>query len=399
MSQLSRKMTRRSFATLAVGVPGVALLYACTPGEPAPPSPTANVAFTQRQNGAQPTEPASPAPGGGAQTSFDVSEVDLAFEPANFTIPADTDVTINVINNGALDHNWYVIGTDFRTQIAGAGAQESITVNLPAADYQVECEVPGHAAAGMVGVLTVAAGAGAAPAAAAQTSFDVAEEDLYFEPADFTIPADTDVTVNVTNNGFAEHNWYVIGTDFRTQIAGNGAVESITVNLPAGSYNVECEVPGHAAAGMVGVLTVAAAGSTAPAAGTPEAGVPPASGTPESGATPVSGTPESGTPVATTGGTPAATGGSTSVSVSMVDLKFEPADVTIPANTDVTVTVTNNGALDHNWDVLGTAFKTEIAGGGDVQTITVNLAAGSYDVQCDVPGHAQAGMIGKLTVQ
>ncbi len=83
----------------------------------------------------------------------------------------------------------------------------------------------------------------------------------------------------------------------------------------------------------------------------------------------------------------------------MIELVFEPADVTIPANTDVSVTVTNNGAIEHNWDVLGTAFKSEIAGSGDVQTITVNLAAGSYDIQCDVPGHAQAGMIGVLTVQ
>ena len=148
---------------------------------------------------------------------------------------------------------------------------------------------------------------------------------------------------------------------------------------------------------MVGNITILAAGSTPPpagAAGTPEAGgTPTAGGTPESGATP-----ESATPVATTGQAPAAAA-PTAVSVSMVDLKFEPADVTIPANTDVTVTVTNDGALDHNWDVLGTAFKTEIAGGGDVQTLTVNLAAGSYDVQCDVPGHAQAGMVGKLTVQ
>ena len=109
-------------------------------------------------------------------------------------------------------------------------------------------------------------------------------------------------------------------------------------------------------------------------------------GTP--GATP-EGTPVSGTPAA---------GGATTLEIGEYDLYFDPKEVSIPANTDVMVTVTNNGALQHNWDVLGTDFETKIAGGGDVQTITVNLPAGSYDLQCDVPGHAEAGMVGVLTV-
>ena len=394
---MSRKMTRRSFATLAVAVPGVAILSACTPGEPAPPSPTANVAFTQRQTGgAGAAGTAAPAGAGGdagSATTVEIGEYDLYFEPANVTIPADTDVQVKVSNNGALEHNWDVLGTSFMTQIAGSGDVQTISVNLPAGTYDLQCDVPGHAAAGMVGVLTVEVGGGAAPAAAAaQSSFDVSEVDLAFEPADFTIPADTDVQVTVTNNGALDHNWDVLGTSFMTQIAGGGDVQTITVNLPAGEYDLQCDVPGHAAAGMVGKLTVAAGGATTGTAST---------GTPESGATPVAGTPEGGTPVAT-GGTPAApaaAAGSTAVSIGEYDLYFEPADVTIPANTDVMVTVMNNGFAEHNWDVLGTSFKTQIAGNGAVETITVNLAAGSYDIQCDVPGHAQAGMIGVLTVQ
>ncbi len=110
-------------------------------------------------------------------------------------------------------------------------------------------------------------------------------------------------------------------------------------------------------------------------------------GTP--GATPA-GTPASGTPAAAAGGT--------TVKVSMVDLAFEPKAFTIPANTDVMVTVTNNGALQHNWAVENTNFMTTIAGSGDVQTVTVNLPAGSYPFECEVPGHAEAGMVGVLTV-
>ncbi len=108
-------------------------------------------------------------------------------------------------------------------------------------------------------------------------------------------------------------------------------------------------------------------------------------------------TPETeGTPAATTGD---AAAGGTTFDVSMVDLAFDPKEFTIPADTDVTITVTNNGALQHNMDVKDTGFETEVAGAGDVQALTVNLPAGSYPFQCDVPGHAEAGMVGVLTVQ
>ncbi len=285
---MSRKLTRRSFATLAVGIPGLAVLSACTPGEPAPPSPTANVAFTQRQTG-----------GGAAESAA----------------PEET---------------------------------------------------------------------------AALPTVQVAAHDLYFDPPSFSIPPDTDVQVTLNNQGALQHNWVVIDQSLETALLNGGDSGSVTVNLPAGTYNLECSVPSHAQAGMVGVLTVD------PSAPLPATG----GGGAATGGTSAAGTPESGTPVAT-GGTPAAPAAAApaSVSISMIELVFEPADVTIPANTDVSVTVTNNGAIEHNWDVLGTAFKSEIAGSGDVQTITVNLAAGSYDIQCDVPGHAQAGMIGVLTVQ
>jgi uncharacterized cupredoxin-like copper-binding protein len=108
-----------------------------------------------------------------------------------------------------------------------------------------------------------------------------------------------------------------------------------------------------------------------------------------------------GTPGATPEGTPVgspAAAGATTMSVSMIDLAFEPKEFTIPAGTDVAVTVTNNGVLEHNWAVDGTPFETPIVGSGVVQTVTVNLPAGSYPFKCDVPGHAAAGMVGVLTV-
>ncbi len=396
MSRMSQKMTRRSFAALAVAVPGVATLYACTPGEPAPPAPTANVAFTQRQTGAAPTATTAPVEAGAAATEFNVSMVDLDFVPADFTIPADTDVTVTASNDGALPHNWHVLDTEMMTPVVDGGGVESVVVNLPAGVYNVQCDVPGHAAAGMVGVLTVA-DAGAVAEAAPVDLPPVALEggDLYFEPTMLT--AEVGQTLALSNVGVLPHNFAIEGynDDAPVDMPNGETVDwMIPADLVPGVYVFYCEIPGHREA-MNGIITILATGSTVPpaaAAGTPEAAATPAGGTPESG------TPE-GTPVATTGEAPAATGGATAITISMVDLKFVPADVTIPANTDVTVTVSNDGVLEHNWDVIGTAFKTPIVGGGTVEAVTVNLAAGSYDIQCDVPGHAAAGMVGKLTVQ
>ncbi len=395
MSRLSQKMTRRSFATIAVGVPGVALLAACTPGEPAPPSPTANVAFTQRQNsGGAAAESAAPA----AEATSSLPPIaveggDLYFEPTEFT--AEQGQTIALTNVGALPHNFAVEGYNDAAPVDmpnGETANWTVPADLAPGAYVFYCEIPGHREAGMVGNVTITA-AGTTPAAGAAPALPpVALEggDLYFEPSELSI--EQGQTLQLTNVGALPHNFAITGYNDAAPVdMPNGETVDWVVpsDLAPNTYEFYCEIPGHKEAGMVGNITILAAGSTAPAA---------AAGTPEAGATPAGGTPESGTPVATTGQAPAAAA-PTAVSISMVDLKFVPADVTIPANTDVTVTVTNDGVLEHNWDVLGTAFKTEVAGGGDVQTITVNLAAGSYDVQCDVPGHAAAGMVGKLTVQ
>lgn len=115
------------------------------------------------------------------------------------------------------------------------------------------------------------------------------------------------------------------------------------------------------------------------------------------GATPIAtesvASPEPGgeTPPPDGGGTP------TSIEVDMVDIAFEPKEFTIPANADVTVTLVNKGALPHNFSIEGEADSGEIPGGG-TGTVTLNLAPGTYEYVCNIPGHKEAGMVGTLTV-
>ena len=94
-----------------------------------------------------------------------------------------------------------------------------------------------------------AAGAGAAEAVTVESY------DIYFEPEQLSIPADTDVTVSLPNVGAALHNFSIDELGIDVDIAP-GATEETLINAPAGTYEYYCNVPGHKPAGMVGTLTV-----------------------------------------------------------------------------------------------------------------------------------------------
>jgi FtsP/CotA-like multicopper oxidase with cupredoxin domain len=114
----------------------------------------------------------------------------------------------------------------------------------------------------------VAAGPAAATAEVHLSEFKI-------EPAELTVAAGAVLTV--TNDGTTQHDFTVIGTDTKTELLDPGTSAELDLSaLPAGSYQVMCSVPGHAAAGMTGQLTITGEGgggggtATPPAAMTPE---------------------------------------------------------------------------------------------------------------------------------
>jgi uncharacterized cupredoxin-like copper-binding protein len=111
--------------------------------------------------------------------------------------------------------------------------------------------------------------------------------------------------------------------------------------------------------------------------------------------------PAGGTPEASPGASPAASpvAGGNAATVHAVDLAFEPKEFSIPANTDVTVTIENMGALQHDFVIDDLDVKSDLIDGGNSTTVTINADAGMYEFYCSVPGHMQAGMVGTLTVE
>lgn len=80
------------------------------------------------------------------------------------------------------------------------------------------------------------------------------------------------------------------------------------------------------------------------------------------------------------------------------ELQFNPSQVTIPAGTDVKVTLHNEGALPHNFSIDALNISVNL-NPGETKEVTINASAGTYDFYCNVPGHKEAGMVGTLIAQ
>lgn len=89
----------------------------------------------------------------------------------------------------------------------------------------------------------------------------------------------------------------------------------------------------------------------------------------------------------------------TSPTVQAGELFFKPTSLTIPANTDVTITLDNVGVLSHDMSIEGTDFAASLTNPGTKSTFKVNLPAGTYEFICTVEGHADAGMVGHITAK
>jgi plastocyanin len=147
MSNTSR-MDRRTFFTVSgIGIAAAAVGARAVMAQDSDSTPSAGSATPGATPGASPT----------ASGVIEVKAVDIAYEPAELTIPADTDVAIRVVNEGMLEHDFNIEDTEYATAILPGAqqAEETLTVNLPAGEYVYFCSVPGHRQAGMEGTLTV----------------------------------------------------------------------------------------------------------------------------------------------------------------------------------------------------------------------------------------------------
>jgi plastocyanin len=115
------------------------------------------VAEMESRIGALETQIATPVPAASPEAepaALTITMFDLAFEPKTVTIPADTPVTITLVNQGFLPHNLSIPDHDVSVNVKG-GETSTVVVTLPAGEYRFVCGIPGHTEAGMTGTLVV----------------------------------------------------------------------------------------------------------------------------------------------------------------------------------------------------------------------------------------------------
>jgi uncharacterized cupredoxin-like copper-binding protein len=118
-------------------------------------------------------------------------------------------------------------------------------------------------------------------------------------------------------------------------------------------------------------------------------------------ASPVPATPTAGTPTATASApaaTPEACPSAAAVTIELVDIAFKPKEATLPTGGPATLTIHNNGLALHNFSIDALDISVDL-GPGESETVTIDAPAGDYDYYCNIPGHAQAGMVGVLHVK
>ncbi|HSJ28924.1 MAG TPA: cupredoxin domain-containing protein [Acidimicrobiia bacterium] len=86
------------------------------------------------------------------------------------------------------------------------------------------------------------------------------------------------------------------------------------------------------------------------------------------------------------------------VTVSATEFSYDPATIEVGAGMTVSLTLVNNGVVEHDItiDDLGVVVH---ANPGETVSETITVPAGEYEVHCSIPGHREAGMEGVLVAR
>jgi nitrite reductase (NO-forming) len=96
--------------------------------------------------------PASTAAAGPVLGTLAFDAFELGFAPATIQVEQPGQYAVTFSNIGHTDHDWVAAGTRL---VAKPGETVSGTVVVPAEGLEFVCSLPGHAAAGMRGTITV----------------------------------------------------------------------------------------------------------------------------------------------------------------------------------------------------------------------------------------------------
>jgi plastocyanin len=88
------------------------------------------------------------------------------------------------------------------------------------------------------------------------------------------------------------------------------------------------------------------------------------------------------------------------ITVATTEFKFNPDTITVKVGDHVKVTLDNTkGTLKHTMKQPDLNIDAAVEAGQKSTFEFTATKAGTFDFTCDVPGHKDAGMVGKIVVQ
>ena len=92
-------------------------------------------------------------------------------------------------------------------------------------------------------------------------------------------------------------------------------------------------------------------------------------------------------------------GAGQTVEVKISQMHFDPSDITVRVGQPVTIVLTNDDTLNHQFSIDALNVKTDVIGPNKTVSVTFTPSQpGDYQFICPLPGHAQLGMVGTLHV-
>lgn len=87
------------------------------------------------------------------------------------------------------------------------------------------------------------------------------------------------------------------------------------------------------------------------------------------------------------------------VAVSLKEWNLSPNELAGKDDEVLVLTIENDGAIVHGFSIPDLGVNVSAIAPGAARTVEIPLAAGIYEVYCPVPGHKQAGQVGRLVVE
>jgi len=88
------------------------------------------------------------------------------------------------------------------------------------------------------------------------------------------------------------------------------------------------------------------------------------------------------------------------IKISVKEFSYSPSTITVNKGEKVRITLTNDGATDHNLSIQGLGISTKTIGPGESDSIDFTpVTTGSFTFICTVDSHKDLGLTGTLEVK